>query len=144
MKTAIQLAVRAEEKGEVPVGALIELKGEVIGEGFNCPVAESDPTAHAEIMAMREAGMKIGNYRLTGSVLYVTLEPCVMCYSAAVHARIAKIVYGASDPKGGIFSTGVFGEIKDIYNHSIEVESGILEKECAAKLRSFFRKRRSK
>jgi len=142
MRTALQLAGRGGEQGEVPVGALIELGGTVIGEGFNCPIAESDPAAHAEIIAMRAAGKNIGNYRLTGSILYVTLEPCVMCYSAAVHARVGKIVYGAADPKGGIFSTGVFDQIKEIYNHSIQVDSGILAKESSDLLKNFFRERR--
>ena len=115
MRTALRFAVAAEKNGEVPVGALIELEGEIIGKGYNHPIGKSDPTAHAEIIAIRDAGKTINNYRLIGSNLYVTLEPCIMCYTAAVHSRIKKIFYGASDPKSGIFSTGVFENIKDVF-----------------------------
>lgn len=128
MKSALVLACEAEKHGEVPVGAVIELSGEVVGEGYNVPIGTSDPSAHAEIIAIRDAGERLKNYRLNNSVLYVTLEPCIMCYSASVHARIKKIVYGASDPKNGIFSTGAYGKISSIFNHTIEIESGFLEK----------------
>ncbi len=142
MKTALALAKEAENGGEVPVGAVIELDGEIIGQGYNLSIGTSDPSAHAEIIAMRDAGVKLENYRLTGSVLYITLEPCIMCYTAAVHARIKKIIYGAADPKSGIFSTGAFGKIKSIFNHTIEIESGVLEKESSELLKIFFRSRR--
>ena len=142
MKTALALAKEAENGGEVPVGAVIELDGEIIGQGYNLSIGTSDPSAHAEIIAMRDAGVKLENYRLTGSVLYITLEPCIMCYTAAVHARIKKIIYGAADPKSGIFSTGAFGKIKSIFNHTIEIESGVLEKESSELLKNFFGSRR--
>lgn len=142
MKTALALANTAENGGEVPVGAVIESDGEIIGQGYNRSIGTSDPSAHAEIIAMRDAGVKLGNYRLTGTVLYITLEPCIMCYTAAVHARIKKIIYGADDPKSGIFSTAAFGKIKSIFNHSIEIESGVLEKESSELLKNFFRSRR--
>lgn len=142
MNIAMALAREGEKIGEVPVGAIIEFDGEIIGEGYNCPISASDPTGHAEIIAIREAGKYLGNYRLTGSVLYVTLEPCFMCYSAAVHARVKKIVYGAKDPKSGIFSTGVFEKIYNVFNHKPEIESGILENESSEILKDFFRSRR--
>lgn len=142
MKAALALANDAENCGEVPVGVVLELNGKIIGQGYNRSIGTFDPSAHAEIIAMRDAGVKLGNYRLTGSVLYITLEPCIMCYTAAVHARIKKIIYGAADPKSGIFSTGAFGKIKSIFNHAIEIESGVLEKESSELLKNFFRSRR--
>jgi len=142
MKMAIGLALKAEKNGEVPVGAVIEFDGRIIGEGYNSPVSTSDPSAHAEVIAFQQAGEALKNYRLTGSTLYVTLEPCIMCYAAAVHARIKKIFYGAADPKGGVFSTGSFEKIRKTFNHFIEIESGLLEKESSELLKSFFRSRR--
>jgi len=142
MKAALALANDAENCGEVPVGVVLELNGKIIGQGYNRSIGTFDPSAHAEVIAMRDAGVKLGNYRLTGSVLYITLEPCIMCYTAAVHARIKKIIYGAADPKSGIFSTGAFGKIKSIFNHAIEIESGVLEKESSELLKNFFRSRR--
>jgi len=142
MGIALELAREGEKRGEVPVGAVVAYKGEIIGKGKNCPISSNDPAAHAEIFAIREAGSHLGNYRLTGSVLYVTLEPCIMCYSAAVHARIGKIVYGTEDPKGGIFSTGAFKQISRVFNHHIEIESGVLKNESSALLKNFFRSRR--
>ena len=123
MKRALSLAARAEERGEVPVGAVLVREGRVIGRGHNAPIG-NDPSAHAEIMALRRAGKKAAAYRLNGCELYVTLEPCLMCYSAMVQARIAKLFYGADDPKNGIFSSGVFDNVKHVYNHRIAVEQG--------------------
>lgn len=142
MNFALELACEGEKSGEVPVGAVVEYNGEIIGKGYNCPVTTSDPSAHAEIIAIREAGQNQRNYRLAGSVLYVTLEPCLMCYSAAVHARINKIYYGTGDPKGGVFSTGAFEKIGHIFNHKIEIESGLLKNEASEILKNFFRSRR--
>jgi tRNA(adenine34) deaminase len=142
MKKALSLAVSAEKRGEVPVGAVVVRDGSVIGRGGNASIGDSDPSAHAEIKALRSAGRKAGEYRLNGCELYVTLEPCLMCYSAMVHARIGKLVYGADDPKGGIFSTGAFEKVKSIYNHRITVEAGVLAAPASAMLSDFFRARR--
>lgn len=139
---ALELAKVAENRGEVPVGAVVVKEGQIIGEGFNSPISKKDPTAHAEIMALRDAGKRTGNYRLTGSVLYISLEPCLMCYSAAVHARIKKICYCAGDSKNGIFSTGAFEKTKNIFNHKIEIESGGFENEASELLKNFFKMRR--
>jgi len=142
MRRALQLAERAEEEGEVPVGAVLVMNGDVIGEGWNCPISGIDPTSHAEIMALRAGAQSIKNYRLSDSTLYVTLEPCVMCVGAMVHARIKRLVYGAAEPK-----TGAAGSVFDIlgsdkHNHSIKVESGLLGDECADILTHFFKARR--
>ncbi len=142
MSKALSQAIAAEKRGEVPVGAVVVRDGRVIGRGGNAPIHDSDPSAHAEIKALRRAGRKTGEYRLNGSELYVTLEPCLMCYSAMVHARIAKLVYGAKDPKGGVFSTGAFARVKQVYNHRIEVESGLLAGPASALLSGFFKARR--
>jgi len=130
MRRALELAARAEAEGEVPVGALVVADGEVIGEGWNRPIAARDPTAHAEIQAMRAAAAKTGNYRLTGATLYVTLEPCDMCVGAMFHARIARAVYGAADPK------------KQVLKNGVALESGVLAAECGALLTRFFAARR--
>ena len=142
MREALELAARAAELGEVPVGAVVVKEGEVIGRGYNRPISTSDPTAHAEIVALREAAATLGNYRLVGCELYVTLEPCVMCVGAMVHARIARIVYGASDPK-----TGACGSILDLpglatFNHHGRFEGGVLADECSGALKRFFAERR--
>jgi tRNA(adenine34) deaminase len=142
MREALELAARAAEHGEVPVGAVVVKDGVVIGRGFNRPIGTSDPTAHAEIVALREAAAALGNYRLIGCELYVTLEPCVMCVGAMVHARIARIVYGASDPK-----TGACGSIVDLpglatFNHHGSFEGGVLADECSGALKRFFAERR--
>jgi len=142
MKKALSQAEAAERRGEVPVGAVVVRGGEVIGRAGNSPINDRDPSAHAEIKALRRAGGKAGAYRLNGSVLYVTLEPCLMCYSAMVQARIARLVYGAADPKGGIFSTGAFQKIKRVYNHCIEVEAGVLPGPASDLLSNFFKARR--
>jgi len=126
MRRALELARRAEAEGEVPIGALLVLNGEVIGEGWNRPIAAADPTAHAEIQAMRAAAKKTGNYRLTGAELYVTLEPCDMCVGAMFHARIARVVFGATDPK------------KLALKNQVAIHGGVLAEECGAILSRFF------
>jgi tRNA(adenine34) deaminase len=144
MRRAIELALQARQLEEVPVGAVIVQQGEVIGEGFNAPISTADPTAHAEIRALREAAARAGNYRLPGSTLYVTLEPCAMCVGAILHARVARVVFGAPDPK-----TGAAGSVVDLFaqprlNHHATVEGGVLAGECGQLLRDFFRQRREK
>jgi tRNA(adenine34) deaminase len=130
MARALELAQRAQSEGEVPIGALVVLADAVIGEGWNRPIAAHDPTAHAEIQAMRAAAAKIGNYRLTGATLYVTLEPCDMCVGAMFHARIARAVYGAKDPK------------KLVPKNQVKIEGGVMADECGAILSAFFAARR--
>lgn len=142
MRQALSLARRAEAAGEVPVGAVVAVDGEIIGEGWNQPVGSHDPSAHAEILALREAGARVGNYRLVDATLYVTLEPCAMCAGAMVHARIRRLVFGAFDPK-----TGAAGSVFDIVrspqlNHQVEVTAGVLADECGGLMQSFFRSRR--
>jgi tRNA(adenine34) deaminase len=142
MERAIHLAREAQSVGEVPVGALIFFEGEIIGEGWNRPILDHDPTAHAEITALREAGRTLQNYRLVGATLYVTLEPCVMCMGAISHARIQRIVYGAPDPKRGAAGSALQLADADFLNHRIEVSGGLLEETCSALLLDFFRARR--
>jgi tRNA(adenine34) deaminase len=144
MGLALDLAREAGAAGEVPVGALVVLEGEIVGRGFNQPIGRSDPTAHAEIMALRDAAAQLGNYRLPGCSLYVTLEPCAMCAGAIMHARIARVVFGARDPK-----TGVAGSVIDLFaeerlNHHAELVGGVLEVECGGLLSAFFAARRSR
>lgn len=144
MREAIDEAARARARDEVPVGAVVVLDGKIIGRGHNQPIASKDPTAHAEILAIREAARALGAYRLPGAILYVTLEPCVMCVGAAIHARIASIRYGARDEKAGalgsVYDIGRDGQL----NHRIEVIGGIMEEECALMLRDFFKQRRAR
>lgn len=143
MRHALTMAGRAAVDGEVPVGAVIVQDGQIIGEGWNRPISANDPTAHAEIVAMRDAAIKLGNYRLTGSTLYVTLEPCLMCAGAMVHARIQRLVFGAYDPKrGAINSTAHAFETQGL-NHRVAFTGGVLETECAEILQAFFRARRA-
>jgi tRNA(adenine34) deaminase len=143
MQRALELARKAEGEGEVPIGALLVRDGEIIGEGWNRPISESDPTAHAEVMALRDAGQRVGNYRLPGSTLYVTLEPCPMCAGAIIHARVQRVVFGAFDPKGG-----AAGSVFDLlpsdgrFNHRVDAMGGVLEEESGELLRAFFRSRR--
>jgi tRNA(adenine34) deaminase len=142
MREALALAMEAEAGGEVPVGAVVVKDGAIIGRGFNQPISGQDPTAHAEIIAMRNAAASIRNYRLIGCDLYVTLEPCVMCAGAIMHARLQRVVYGASDPK-----TGACGSVIDLFadpklNHHASVVRGVLADECGARLSAFFSKRR--
>ncbi len=130
MRRALELARRAAAEGEVPIGAVIALDGDIVGEGWNRPIAALDPTAHAEIQAMRAAAKKLGNYRLTGAELYVTLEPCDMCVGAMFHARIARCVYGATDPK------------KQVLKNQLAIQGGVLAQDCGALLTRFFAARR--
>ncbi|MGH8455408.1 MAG: tRNA adenosine(34) deaminase TadA [Stenotrophobium sp.] len=142
MRHALTLARRAQDEGEVPVGAVLVRDGEIIGEGWNHPITAHDPSAHAEMVALRAAAQNIGNYRLPGTTLYVTLEPCVMCAGAIVHARVARLVFGAADPKAGAV-TSVYDVIANPrLNHRVEWSGGVLEAECGALLRQFFRARR--
>ena len=142
MQRALELAAHAEAEGEVPVGAVIVRGDEVIAEGWNQPVASHDPTAHAEVMALRAAGKAEKNYRLLDATLYVTLEPCVMCAGAIIHARIGRVVYGAPDPRVGAAGSAFSLLGSDQFNHVVQVEGGILGTECADFLRRFFKARR--
>jgi tRNA(adenine34) deaminase len=142
MKQAFEMAERAFREQEVPVGAVVVLNNQIIGKGYNSVIKQSDPTAHAEIAALREAGKAIGNYRILDADIYVTLEPCVMCYAAMVQARTRNLYFGAFDYKGGIFSTGKFNLIKDIFNHTITVKSGIMLDNSSKLLQKFFQERR--
>lgn len=142
MEQALELAALAEAAGEVPVGAVVVLEGQVVGRGHNAPITLHDPTAHAEIRALRDAAVRIENYRLVGATLYVTLEPCAMCAGAIMHSRIARVVYGAPDPK-----TGASGSVLDLFaearlNHHTTIERGVLADECGEMLRRFFQSRR--
>jgi tRNA(adenine34) deaminase len=142
MTRAIELAREAEAAGEVPVGALIVRDGAVVAEGWNRPIGTCDPTAHAEMVALRAAGGSLGTYRLTGTTLYVTLEPCAMCAAAMVHARVARVVYGAADPRAGAAGS-VFDIVRHpALNHRLEVDGGVLSEECGSMLRAFFLARR--
>jgi len=142
MRRALELARQGEGEEEVPVGAVLVLDGREIAAAWNRPVGACDPTAHAEILALREAGARTGNYRLNGASLYVTLEPCVMCAGAIVHARIARLVFGARDIRfGGVRSKFRLAD-SDLLNHRVEVVEGVLGAECAALLEEFFRRRR--
>ena len=142
MKMALEEARRAEEEGEVPVGAVLVHNGQVISQGRNRPISLSDPTAHAEILALRDGASRIGNYRLLGSTLYVTIEPCIMCAGALLQARIQRLVFGAGDPKtGGVQS--LYSLLEDQrFNHRVEVTAGVLLEECREILQQFFQKRR--
>lgn len=142
MREALVLARQAEAAGEVPVGAVLVKEGALIGSGWNQPIGAHDPTAHAEVMALRAAASLGGNYRLTGTTLYVTLEPCAMCAGALVHARVQRLVYGAADPKAGAAGS-VFNLVQsDALNHRLVVEGGVLSEECGALLRKFFSAKR--
>ena len=142
MKQAIEQAELADRSDEVPVGAVVVRDNDIIGTGYNRVIKESDPSAHAEISALRKAGQKTQNYRLTGSDIYVTLEPCLMCYSAMVHARIKTLYFGAFDEKTGVYSSGAFDRLPGIFNHNIQVEPGLLQEESSRLLRTFFKERR--
>jgi tRNA(adenine34) deaminase len=144
MQIALYLAQLAGAAGEVPVGAIVVKDGEIIGRGSNAPITTHDPTAHAEIRAMRDAAQHLGNYRLVGCTLYVTLEPCAMCTGAIQHARIAKLIYGASDPKTGACGSVVNLMAEPKLNHHTEISGGVLAAECGTLLSSFFSARRKK
>ena len=143
MREAMELARQGSERGEVPVGAVLVQDGEVIGRGFNCPITTHDPSAHAEMVAIRAAALAVQNYRLPGSTLYVTLEPCSMCAGLIVHSRIARVVYGTTEPKAGVaVSRGQFFS-QDFLNHRVLIEGGVLAQECSEMLSAFFKARRS-
>jgi tRNA(adenine34) deaminase len=144
MQVALDLAKQAATAGEVPVGAIIVKDGEIIGRGSNAPISLSDPSAHAEIQAMRDAANTIGNYRLIDCTLYVTLEPCVMCTGAIQHARIAKLIYGANDPKTGACGSVINLMTESKLNHHTEVIGGLMAEECGSLLSKFFKERRKK
>lgn len=145
MQRALALARCAAEEGEVPVGAVLVRDGEIVGEGWNRPIKAHDPSAHAEIQALRAAGERLENYRLPGTQLYVTLEPCAMCAGAIVHARVAEVIFGAPDPR-----TGAAGSVFDLlpsderFNHHTACRGGVMQQECGDLLRGFFRERRNK
>jgi tRNA(Arg) A34 adenosine deaminase TadA len=142
MREALAQAEASAQDGEVPVGAVVVLEGAIIGSGRNAVIGLSDPTAHAEIVALRDAARTIGNYRLTGATVYSTVEPCAMCAGALVHARVTRLVYGTSDPKAGAVDTHLRICTTDFLNHRVSVEGGILEGECRRVLQSFFLDRR--
>ena len=142
MDAAFAEACRARDAGEVPIGAVIALDGAIVGRGFNQPISSGDPTAHAEIVAIRDAARRVGNYRLTGAVLCVTIEPCLMCVGAMVHARIRTLVYGAAEPRTGSVVSAVRGAELPGLNHRVDVVGGVREVECRELMQTFFRERR--
>ena len=142
MRLALEQARLAADAGEVPIGAVVVAAGEVVGRGFNRPIGAVDPTAHAEVIALREAARALGNYRLTGVDLYVTLEPCLMCVGALVHARVAKVIFGAREPKTGALVSTLQALDISALNHRFEIVEGVLEAECRDIVQAFFRDRR--
>ncbi len=142
MQRALELAREAAARDEVPVGAVLARNGEIIGEGFNQPISSNDPTAHAEVMALRDAAAREGNYRLPGSVLYVTLEPCTMCTGAIVHARVERLVFATREPRAGVVCSQGSDLDREFYNHRVRWEEGLLAEESAELLQEFFRARR--
>ena len=143
MDAALEQAALAREAGEVPIGAVVSIDGEIIGRGFNQPIGAGDPTAHAEIVALRDAARHVGNYRLSGATMCVTIEPCLMCVGALVHARIGTLVYGAAEPKSGAVVSVVRGGELPGLNHRFEVVAGVKEEACRALMQAFFRDRRT-
>jgi tRNA(Arg) A34 adenosine deaminase TadA len=144
MGLALSLAQQAATIGEVPVGAVLVKDGEILGQGYNCPISTDDPTAHAEIVALRNASQRLGNYRLPATTMYVTLEPCTMCVGALVHARIERLVFGAFEPKAGVICSQNKLLETDYLNHNIVVTAGVLSNQCATILTDFFSQRRKK
>jgi tRNA(adenine34) deaminase len=142
MAAALDEAARARDAGEVPIGAVVAIEGAIVGRGFNQPLSSGDPTAHAEIVAIRDAARAVGNYRLTGATLCVTIEPCLMCVGALVHARIGTLVFGAAEPKSGAVVSTVRGGELPGHNHRFEIVSGVREEECRALMQAFFKARR--
>ena len=142
MRMALEEAQKALDKDEVPVGAVVVLEGKILARAYNSPITSSDPSAHAEILALRQAAAAIGNYRLTGALLYVTLEPCIMCAGAILQARLARLIFGARDPKSGAVAS-LYEILSDArFNHKVEVTEGILKEECGEILSRFFRQKR--
>ena len=142
MRAALAQAAEARRRGEVPVGAVVVRDGAVIGAGFNQPIGAADPTAHAEVMALRAAAARLGNYRLSGADLYVTIEPCQMCVGAMFHARIARVVYGAREPKAGALESAMRAHEHPSLNHRMQAVGGVLDAECRALIQEFFQERR--
>jgi tRNA(adenine34) deaminase len=143
MRRALELAAEGRLQGEVPVGAVVVLEGTVIGEGFNRPIGAHDPTAHAEIVAIRDAAGRVGYYRLSGAELYVSIEPCQMCVGAMVHARIARVIYAAREPKAGAIESAMRAHEHPALNHRLEAQGGVLEAESRELMQQFFRERRA-
>ena len=143
MRYALNRAIEAGERGEVPVGAIVVIDGDIIAEGFNAPIATDDPTAHAEIVAIRRAAAQLGNYRLPNATLYVTIEPCQMCVGAMIHARVARLVYGAPEPKAGAIESAMQAHEHPSLNHRLEVTGGVLANESRELMQAFFRERRN-
>jgi tRNA(Arg) A34 adenosine deaminase TadA len=142
MDAALELARQARDSGEVPIGAVVAMNDQIVGRGSNQPISSGDPTAHAEIVAIRDAAKCVGNYRLTGATLYVTVEPCLMCVGAMIHARIGALVYGAAEPRtGAVISTVRGGELPG-HNHRFDVITGVREEECRNLMQTFFKERR--
>jgi tRNA(adenine34) deaminase len=142
MRAALEQALEAGNHHEVPVGAVVVVGDEIVGAGFNQPISSHDPTAHAEIVALRAAAKRVGNYRLTGSTLYVTIEPCQMCVGAMIHARVARLVYGTVEPKAGAIESAMRAHEHPALNHRMSATGGVLEAECRAAIQEFFRERR--
>jgi tRNA(adenine34) deaminase len=142
MAEALAEARRAAEAQEVPIGAVVRLDDRIVGRGYNQPIGACDPTAHAEVVALRDAARALGNYRLIGAMLYVTIEPCLMCVGALVHARIGTLVYGAAEPRTGAVSSTLRGGELPGHNHRFEVVAGVREEECRALMQTFFREKR--
>jgi tRNA(adenine34) deaminase len=143
MREALGLAADAAARGEVPVGAVVVVDGVVVGRGFNQPIGTHDPTAHAEIVALRDAATRAANYRLTGSTVYVTIEPCQMCVGAMVHARVARLVFGTREPKAGAIESAMRAHEHPSLNHRMVAEGGVLEEECRDLIQAFFASRRA-
>lgn len=142
MRRALALADRAADEGEVPVGAVVVLEGNIIGEGWNQVVSAKDPSAHAEIVALRDAASVVANYRLPGSILYVTLEPCTMCVGALIHARVAQLVFGAKEPRAGVVCSTCALLDEPRYNHKVNWQADVLAQDCGSRLQTFFQARR--
>jgi len=143
MRAALEQALEAGRRGEVPVGAVVVVDEKIVGAGFNQPIEAQDPTAHAEIVAMRDGAKQLGNYRLRGATLYVTIEPCQMCVGAMVHARVARVVYGTREPKAGAIESAMRAHEHPALNHRITATGGVLEEECRAVIQEFFREKRT-
>ena len=143
MRAALEQARQALSAGEVPIGAVVVVNGRIVGTGYNQPIGAHDPTAHAEIVALRSAAAAMGNYRLTGATLYVTVEPCLMCVGALVHARVAEVVYGTAEPKAGALTSTMRAHENPNLNHRFAVAAGVLEDECRDIVQAFFRERRN-
>ena len=142
MREALKEAARAAEAGEVPVGAVVVMEGQIVGRGHNQPISTNDPTAHAEIVALRDAARTVGNYRLADATLYVTVEPCLMCVGAAVHARIDTVVYGTTEPRAGAIESRQRAYEHPSLNHKLKIAAGVLAPECRARMLGFFQERR--